>query len=183
MANMWKNCLDHLIQAMNAVGTCLIVVLALLINADVVGRGAFNYPLPGVPEFAGMVLVAIVFLQIPCCLQNDQVMRTDAFLGRLFMRVPATAAALNAFYNLVGAGIFIVIAHAGWRLTAKAWTGDEYEGIHGVLTLPTWPVKGAIVAGASLMALLYIGIAWRNLHAIKTGQYAGLGAFTEKGQA
>ena len=41
-------------RALNILGTLLILVVAIAVNADVTGRNLFNHPLPGVLEFIGL---------------------------------------------------------------------------------------------------------------------------------
>ncbi len=42
--------LGWIVSGMNATGSCWIVVLMLLINAEAIGRSAFNQPIIGVIE-------------------------------------------------------------------------------------------------------------------------------------
>ena len=51
-------------QALNIAGTILILLMAISVNLDVFGRNAFNQPIPGVNEFIGLSIVAVVFLQM-----------------------------------------------------------------------------------------------------------------------
>jgi TRAP-type C4-dicarboxylate transport system permease small subunit len=173
-----RRLLGALIEYLNAAGTALIVLLALLVNSDVFGRAALNHPLPGVPEFAGLAIVAIVFLQIPYCLRNKHLTRSDAFLCNLFTRSPRTAVTCDMIYSVLGSVVFVLIALAAWKLTSKAWTGNEYEGAEGVFTIPVWPVKLAVVIGAGLMAIEYLRTAWIDLKAIRTKDFSHVGSFT-----
>jgi hypothetical protein len=51
-------------MVLNIVGTLLIIVMAVAVNADILGRELFNRPIAGVTEFVGLAIVAIVFLQM-----------------------------------------------------------------------------------------------------------------------
>ena len=53
-----------IVSGMNATGSCWIVVLMLLINAEAIGRSAFNQPIIGVIEMIEISVVGIVFLQL-----------------------------------------------------------------------------------------------------------------------
>jgi TRAP-type C4-dicarboxylate transport system permease small subunit len=173
----WGGWFDRLVALSNASGTLLIVALGLLVNADVFGRALFNAPIVGVPEMAGLSIVAIVFLQIPYCLRHAHLTRSEAFLDKVYARSPAMAVGLDLLFHLIGAAMFLVIAWAGWGLMAKAWTANEYEGAQGVLMIPVWPVK-AIVFGASLvMAAQYLRDAWARLQALRSGDYTAVSSF------
>jgi TRAP-type C4-dicarboxylate transport system permease small subunit len=168
---------DRLLAWANAAGTLLIVALGLLVNADVFGRALFNAPIVGVPELAGLAIVAIVFLQVPYCLRHAHLTRSEAFLDKLFLRRPAAAVSLDLAFHLIGAAVFAVIAWAGWGLTAKAFSGGEYEGAQGVLMIPVWPVKLIVCLGALTMALQYLRLAWARAVALRRHDYAGMSSF------
>ena len=70
-------------SALNIAGTLLIVAVMLLVNADVIGRGAFDAPVSGVPEMVSMSIVAIVFLQIAQTFRTGRLTRTELLLGGL----------------------------------------------------------------------------------------------------
>src|SRR5690606_9515711 len=59
-----RHVIDRVTQFLNVIGTLLIVAIMVLVNVDVIGRGAFDAPVAGVPELVSMSIVAIVFLQI-----------------------------------------------------------------------------------------------------------------------
>jgi TRAP-type mannitol/chloroaromatic compound transport system permease small subunit len=161
---------DNGIDICNAAGTLLIVALGLLVNVDVFGRAIFNAPIAGVPELAGLTIVAIVFLQIPYCLRHLHLTRSDAFLNKLLKRRPQLALALDSAYHLLGSATFAIIAYAAWNITVKAWTGNEYQGAQGVFMIPVWPVKAVVVLGSFAMMVQFLRVAFSNIGAICRGE-------------
>ncbi len=164
--------LDRIVGAMNSFGTLLIVALAILSNSDVLGRSFFRSPIPGVPELAGLALVAIVFLQIPYCLANHHMTRSDAFICAQFKKRPKLTLVLDSLWSLAGAAVFSVIAVAAFQLARQAWVGGEYEGAQGVFTVPVWPVRAAIVMGSACMVLVYLRSNQLNVQVIRGRQSA-----------
>lgn len=160
---------DALVSTMNAGGTLLIAGLAVLINADVIGRALWSRPLAGVPEIAGLAIVAIVFLQIAYCARGGYLTRSEALLLRLQSVRPAAAAALDGFHHLVGAALFAILAAAAWVLFRKAWVGNEFDGAPGVIMIPVWPVKLIVAVGAACMALQLLRMAVFRLRAAVAG--------------
>ena len=59
-------------MGLNVIGTVLIILMAVAVNLDVLGRDLFNSPVPGVTEFIGMSIVSVVFLQMANTLREDR---------------------------------------------------------------------------------------------------------------
>jgi TRAP-type C4-dicarboxylate transport system permease small subunit len=154
---------DGVVTFSNLVGTSLIVVLAIVINVDVFGRALFSRPLVGVPEIAGMAIITIVYLQIASCLRTRQLTRSDGLLKRLARTSARAASALEGIHHLVGCLLFLIIAHAAWRALARAWIGNEFEGVAGIIQFPVWPVKAAVTLGSFLIAVQFARVAARCL--------------------
>ena len=82
-----------------------------LISADVIGRGAFNAPIPGVPEIVKFSIVGMVWLQMAYTLRTGSHLRTTLLLARM----PAIGQrAVLVVNSLVGVGLFCLIAWLGW---------------------------------------------------------------------
>ena len=135
---------------MNAVGTLWIIGLMLLINADIVGRGAFDAPIAGVPELVAFSIVGIVFLQLAHTLRSGSMTRSDVLLGVLESRAPRARHALLGLFHLVGALLMAMIAWKFWPSVASAWLQPErnFMGNPGFFTIPQWP----------LFILIFLGI-------------------------
>jgi len=152
-------------RVMNAAGTALILVLMVLVNADVLGRGLFNRPISGVNEFAAQCLVAIVFLQLVDATAAGRLTRSDAIIEAAGRRRPRSARLVEAVFDACGVALFVALLAGTWPLLATAWVDGDYVGVVGIVTFPTWPVRAIIVLAALLMALHFAGSAWRNLAA------------------
>src|SRR5690606_14363659 len=85
--------------ALNAIGTVWIFFLMALISADVIGRGAFDAPILGVPEIVQFSIVGIVFLQLAHTLRHGALTRSDVILRGLLTRVPAIGHALQLVFH------------------------------------------------------------------------------------
>lgn len=145
--------LAWVVVALNAAGTALIIVLSLLVNADILGRGLFAHPIYGVTEFASLALVAIVFLQLGAATTSDKLTRSDLLIMAVGRRSPRAASAIQAFYDLCALALFLALAYASWQPLARAWTRNDYIGVVGMGTLPTWPVRAIILISAVLMTI------------------------------
>lgn len=150
---------------LNSLGTLMIAAMMLLIVSDVVGRSFFNAPLDGVAEISAKAIVAIVFLQLPATIHAQRMTRADMFLARLQARAPRAAEALEAVFALVAVAVFFVIFRATLPQFTDAWQQNEFFGVQGVWTLPTWPIRLSILigcAGAMAASALHALIALRH---------------------
>ncbi|MEZ5714090.1 MAG: TRAP transporter small permease subunit [Paracoccaceae bacterium] len=152
-----RKAVDAVTQGLNIAGTLLIVAVMVLVNADVIGRGAFDAPISGVPEMVSMSIVAIVFLQIAQTFRMGRLTRTELLLNGLARRSPRARHGLELIFSLAALALVWQIIAASWPLLVKAWTRGTYEGTLGDFIAPVWPVKAIIVLGCAAL-LVQLGL-------------------------
>lgn len=150
-------------QTFNVIGTLLILAMAVAVNLDVFGREAFNHPVPGVYEFVGLAIVAIVFLQMANTLREERHVSNDILMQLIASSRPRLTAAFYALFNLIGAILMVLITWFVWPILVQNWTGGYFRGTAGVTEVPIWPFMVAIVIGATITAIQFLLFAWRDL--------------------
>jgi TRAP-type C4-dicarboxylate transport system permease small subunit len=154
---------DFFTRILNVLGTLLILAMALVVNADIVGRNVFNRPLPGVLEFVGLAIVAIVFLQMANTLREDRHVSNDILIGFLIRTRPRISAAMYVVFYLVGACLMALIVWFVWPILVTNYTGGYFRGAQGIFTIPTWPFIAPIIVGAAATCIQFLLLAWRAL--------------------
>jgi TRAP-type C4-dicarboxylate transport system permease small subunit len=141
----------NLLAGLNTLASVWVLFIVLLVSADVICRGAFNAPIPGVPEIVRFSIVGMVWLQMAYTLRSGNHLRTTLVLGIM----PAFGQRLILVVNsLVGVGLFVLITWLGWIEMMKTWEIGAFEGEHPV-RIPIWPIWGILVGGAALTALQF----------------------------
>lgn len=153
----------HLVDGLNAVGSLLIGAVMLLMCSDVLLRNLANRPIDGVAELVAASIVVIVFLQLPSTLRHGRMSRADLFIDPLLVRRPVAGRRLRALFSAAGIFACGLIAWASWTPLVRSWTNDEFLGIEGVFTFPTWPMRAVVVLGATLAMLQYALLVWQDL--------------------
>lgn len=138
---------------MSSFGTLCIGGLMALVVVDVFGRNFFNSPITGVSEIAARTVVAIVFLQVAAAIQQKRLTRADFLVRRLEHKSPNVVHALEMFFALTGAVVFMLICWASWPKLMSAWQSAEFFGVQGVFTIPTAPFRAITVLGSAVAAL------------------------------
>lgn len=168
--NLTKAPLDRVIAAVSLVysviaafGVVWIFGLMLLIVLDVAGRNLFAAPIIGVAEIAARSVVAIVFLLLPAAVIRGTLIQADFLLRILRHRVAMLTYGLEALFSLVGALILGAVAVASWPDTVVALNSDEFFGVQGIWTLPTFPFRLIVVAGAALASFGFLLVALREI--------------------
>ena len=151
---------------LNALGAIGILAMVLFINLDVIGRSAFNAPLPGVTEFVGLAIVAIVWLQAASTLRNGRFIRSDVFSSAIESRYPIVGVVLNLVYSLTGFVISAAIFFYSIDPSLKAYERGYYKGTFGVFTIPVWPVKVIILIGCATLAAQFLVFVVRDIRSL-----------------
>lgn len=149
-------------MALNVVGTALIIVMAVAVNADVLGRELFRRPIAGVTEFIGLAIVAVVFLQMANTLREDRHVSNDIILAWVARSRPGIARFCYGMFHLVGAFLMALIAWYVWPIFVENFRGDFYKGTSGVIEIPVWPFMGVVLVGAAATVIQYLQLAWRE---------------------
>jgi TRAP-type C4-dicarboxylate transport system permease small subunit len=152
-----------LTSVLNVVGTILILAMAVAVNADVTGRNLFNRPLPGVLEFVGLAIVAIVFLQMANTLREDRHVSNDILMKVVAQSWPRAAGLFYSFSFLIGATLMALIVWFVWPITIEAYDRGYYKGTTGVIEIPTWPFLAAVIIGSAATAVQFLIFAWNTL--------------------
>jgi TRAP-type C4-dicarboxylate transport system permease small subunit len=148
-------------QALNIAGTILILLMAIAVNFDIVGRDLFNKPIPGVTEFIGLSIVAVVFLQMANTLQEDRHVSNDIIIRLIADSHPRLSAALYASFHIIGAALMAIIVIYVWPLVVEHYQGGYYAGTAGVVEIQIWPFIATVVIGAATTAVQFLLDAWR----------------------
>lgn len=169
------------VEALNSAGTLWILFLMLLITADVVGRTLFGRPIAGVPEMVSLSIVGIVFLQLPSTLRNGRLTRSDMLLTALSRRAPRVMHAVEILFHLTGLMLVGLILRASWPRFLTSVERNEFVGVIGHFTAPTWPVKLILLIGSSLLAAQFMLLAVRHLLLLLEPRSAVSGAHDSTG--
>jgi TRAP-type C4-dicarboxylate transport system permease small subunit len=146
-----------LVDGMAAFGTALIVMLMFVICADVVVRNIFGGSLPLVAELGALMVVMIVYLQLGAAIRHRRLARAGIFIDTLWGRRPRAAAAVEAAFDLVGALMLGLIAWSTLRILEADLARGQFIGVTGVLTVPTWPFRAAILLGMTISTIQFAG--------------------------
>ena len=160
--------LHRITQALNALGTLLIIGLMLLINTDIVGRTGFDAPVRGVTELVSLSIVGIVFLQLADTLRTGRFTRADVLLDRLKTTRPALCDTLHALFHLVGMALMLVILAASWTPLMESIEIREYVGAVGDFQAPVWPVRLITLVGLAVTALTFGLLAWLDIARLRS---------------
>jgi TRAP-type C4-dicarboxylate transport system permease small subunit len=135
--------------------------MAVAVNADIIGRNGFNNPLPGVLEFVGLAIVAIVFLQMANTLREERHVSNDIIVQLFSNARPRLIAAMYALFHLIGAVLMMLIVWFVWPILVENYVGGYYRGTANVIEIPNWPFIAAIVIGAAATAIQFLLFAWQ----------------------
>ena len=147
---------DSVTQGLNILGTLLILAMAVAVNADAIGRNLFNHPIPGVLEFLGLSIVAIVFLQMANTLREGRHVSNDLLTQLVTKSRPRLQAAIYASFNAVGTLLMLLIAVYVWPIFMSSYEGGYYRGTTSVIEIPIWPFMIAVLIGAVATAIQYL---------------------------
>jgi len=148
--------------ALNAVGTILILVMAVAVNLDIIGREAFKRPIAGVTEFLGLSIVAVVFLQMANTLREDRHVSNDLIMTAVARRRPRLAYFFYGVFHLIGAVLMGFIVWYVVPILRDNYVGDFYKGTGGVIEIPVWPFMLVIVIGGAVSVIQYLLLAARE---------------------
>lgn len=154
---------EILLSGLNSIGTLWIFALMVVISLDVIGRTAFDSPLPGVLELVRLSIVGIVFIQLGHTLRAGRTTRADNLIHILQRRLPRLGYGMQALFELAGTVLFVVLFRASLPLFLRSWASGEYAGIEGYITYPVWPVRLIILIGSACAGLQFLLFAWRDL--------------------
>lgn len=154
----------RLALGLNFVGTLLIVVMAIAVNSDILGRDLFNHPIAGVTEFIGLSIVAVVFLQMANTAREGRHINNDLILSAVAKRNPALARQFYALFEVLAAVLFGLIVWFVWPIFVSNYNGGYYKGTTGYVEIPLWPFMGIVVIGAAAAVIQHVLLAWRVLH-------------------
>jgi TRAP-type mannitol/chloroaromatic compound transport system permease small subunit len=150
-------------MGLNVIGTVLIILMAVAVNLDVLGRDLFNSPVPGVTEFIGMSIVSVVFLQMANTLREDRHVSNDIIMAAIGVTRPRVACAFYALFHLVGAGLMALIVWYVWPIVVDNYQGGYYKGTAGVIEIPVWPFMVTVIIGGAATVIQYLLHAMRDL--------------------
>lgn len=149
---------------LNVLGTLLILIMAVAVNADVGGRNLFNHPIAGVIEFVGLSIVAVVFLQMANTLRENRHVSNDIVVNLLVQSRPHLVAGFYSAFYLIGAILMATIVWFVWPIVVANYVGGYYRGTAYVAEIRIWPFYAAVVIGSATTAVQFLLLAW---HALK----------------
>lgn len=164
---------DRMVTGATSIALAVSMILLLLVAgigaADVVGTYALGTPLAGARELASEMQAVLIFMAMSYAQQNHEHVAVDFLTAKL---PEAVRSRLLLLAEAVGFALFAVLT---WRSGVGAMESfDDGEFAMGLLQFPIYPFKAA-VALACLIATLQFArqITWRLLTGHPPGRDTG----------
>ncbi len=128
----------------------------LLINAEAIGRSAFNQPIIGVIEMIEISIVGIVFMQLADSLRRGVLTRSDGLFNQVMAKSPKSGHAMGFLTSVSGVVFMGLVLWGSVPFFVDAWVGDYYIGVEGMFTAPVWPVALVIVIAITVTMIQFL---------------------------
>ncbi len=123
------------------VAVVIVVLDAVIIISDVIGRILFAHPIIGTVELVRNTVVLIIFCQAPATIMEGRMLRVSAILVRL---PKGGIRMVEILTCLLGISLFAALAADMWEPMIHAWRIHEMDGTIN-LKMPLAPVRTALV--------------------------------------
>lgn len=141
----------RLSRPLHVLSAVWVILLAVMIFVDVMGRALFSTPFQGTTEILKNSVVSIAFLQVPYAIFLGSNLRTE-ILAELIGPLPRKIMRTIGF--VLGILLFAGLVYSSWTPMWDAYAIGEYEG-EGAMRVPTWPVRFLIFFTAIYAAIAY----------------------------
>ncbi|MCK5164013.1 MAG: TRAP transporter small permease [Desulfobacula sp.] len=142
---------------LNIIGVIFIIFLMILTAGEIIGRYAFNHPIPGYVEDVELIMAAIVFLGFGYTQRVGAHIRMDMIVNRFTGRMYHLTEALS---NFLGLFAYTIICIASFIGTIDAYhMGDVTEYLY----TPTWPSKLCVPLGSFFLCIRFCIQIMKNL--------------------
>ena len=150
------NWFDRAVFILNAFGSLWVLFIVLLICSDSFGRTFFNHPIDGVNELVAVSMAFIVFCQLPDTVRLSKLTRSDTYLPILQASTAPVCRIVVSGFDLLGMAMMAAIIIGTWPLLIESIERGYYIGEQGIFTFPDWPIKGMVVLGSLMTALVFL---------------------------
>lgn len=142
----------------------VVPAIVALVLADIFMRAFFSAPISWVHEVLGLLLLCLLFLGLPRCLQHNELLQVDLMFDRFSYRARRYLEKLSYGTTMV---LALIIA---WQGIVAAIELFEYGDSTYHLEIPYWPFSCLIAFSGVVMALqIGIELFFRQSNAPRSG--------------
>ena len=140
-------------------------LMGAIVTASVIGRVAFNLPVPDDLIMVGLLMVCVIVLPLAFVERADGHIAVTVIADRLPVRVQY---GLRAFGTILFAGFFGTM---GYMLALKV-PGEYADNLYydGQLYIPTWPMKAMFVFGVAVLTVRCLVSLYNHVGIVFTGR-------------
>lgn len=150
---------DWVSKALMILAAAWTVAISVLVLANIIGRGAFDFPIHGTAEMVAASIVIIVFLQVGYAIRSRSMLKADFLVTRFPQGVQRVLLAVG---YLLGVAFFLMIITGGWQESIASFVEGEFEG-EGALRVPSWPARWTVLLGSALAMINYGVMAYLDI--------------------
>jgi TRAP-type C4-dicarboxylate transport system permease small subunit len=125
-----------------------LLAMAFLGVADILGIHLFGQPVPGVVELTSSLMVVSIFFGLPITEARGKNVRIEILIDRA---PPGLKRVLGVISRLTMVALFSLIAWFGWQSFMRSVVTNEFA--QGLIEVPYWPSRLALVIGAVLVVI------------------------------
>lgn len=119
-------------QIIAAIGLAALVLLSLIMMADIIGREAFDLPIPGFSDVTDLIILIAAASCFPAALANKQHVAVR-FAGMIHWRIREFLDSLGHLIMLI---VFIIMAQQLYIYTTEVYQTNQTTWL---LYIPIWP--------------------------------------------
>ena len=169
---MFSRLLEFVERLFVGVANLALLTMMVIVTGSVIGRSAFNYPLPDDLLIVGLLMVVVVTFPLAYIQRRNGHISVTVISDRLPRRVQIVQ---RLFGNLLF-GLFLgIMGFFVFKKVPREFAQKLYYD--GQLEVPTWPMKTMFALGISFFLFSVLASIWRDLRGWRSGSDApGAGA-------
>lgn len=142
--------------------------MAFLGVADIIGIELFASPVPGMVEITSALMVASIFLGMPITEARGQNIRVEVVVEMLLRPIRKL---FDVLARISIAILFAFVAWFGWQSLVRSIVTNEYA--EGLIHVPYWPARLALLIGAVLVVVQALAAALREIRGLGNEKATG----------
>lgn len=156
---MWIRWVERAALFFAMLGGVLLMLIALMTVASVIGRAGFGKPVPGDIEITQYAIAVAISAFLPYCLFSGGNLIVDFFTAKAKQRTRRMLDAIGALTLAFAMGLF------AWRTTVGMFSVKEAGETSMVISMPLWWTYAGMAPCFALATLAALALAvklWRG---------------------